>query len=194
MLPGMGTLSHRPVGPTWNFLNSISVDMQFPISSQNDLKRSQISLHTLRLIPQNMVAALKTLANSLSSFPPVSLAVTPNLDRAIRKARTVSYPKYVLYYIAGFIALMSLSHFLSLGYRYATRNRASNARLRTSISVFRLPAALVDSLRALVFRWTVPVGSSFTLSLAELTLALCYIALLFSWTFVGSRFLEIYRF
>ena len=141
-----------------------------------------------------MVAALKTLENSLSSFPPVNLAVTTNVDKTIRKARTLSYPKHVLYYIASFIALMSLCHFLSLGYRYATRNRASNAQLRTSISGFRLPAALVDSLRALVFRWTIPVGSSFTLSLAELTLALCYIGLLFSWTFVGSRFLEIYKF
>ena len=131
-----------------------------------------------------MVAASKT----LPSFSPVTLAVPTNLDRTIRKARTAAYPKHVVYYVASFIALMSVLHFLSLGYRYATRKRGSNARLRTGISVLRLPAALVDSLRALVFRWTVPFGSSFTLSMAELTLSMCYIGLLFSWTFVGSRF------
>jgi hypothetical protein len=141
-----------------------------------------------------MLAPLKALASSLSSFPPGSPTGVINPDRDIGKARTIAYSKYVLYLIASFIVLISLSHFLSLGYRYATRKRAHRAQLRTSFSTIRLPTALADSLRALVFRWTVPIGSSFTLSLAELGLAVGYIGVLFSWTLVGSMFLAIYRF
>src|SRR6266567_8424433 len=140
-----------------------------------------------------MVASLKTLANSLSSFPPENLDVTVETDDTISEARIVSYPKDVLYFMASFIAVVCISHFFSLCYRYTIRTRASMAQLRTSISALRLPTAFVDSLRALVFRWTIPLGSSFTLSLAGLGLALGYICVLFSCTFVDSMFLAIYR-
>ena len=143
-----------------------------------------------------MVALLRPFANSLSSLSSGNLAtvIYRDDDDDIGEDRAISYPKYVLYLIASFIALVSLSHFLSLGYRYATRKRAYRAQLRTSISAFRLPTALVDSLRAIVFRWTVPLGSSFTLSLAELGLALGYIGVLFSWTLAASMSLVFYGF
>jgi len=134
-----------------------------------------------------MVPTLNFIARALSSsVRNVDVAVNP--DKNIRNAKILEYPKQALYFIASFIALVSLCHFLSLGNRYSTRNRASEEGRRASISAFKLPAALVDTFRALFFRWTIPFAWSFTLNLAELGVTLGYIGVLFSWTFVNSMF------
>ncbi|KAF8961720.1 ferric reductase NAD binding domain-containing protein, partial [Flammula alnicola] len=96
------------------------------------------------------------------------------------------YPKQIIYLLASFTALVSLCHFLSLGYRYATRNRVYAAKKKTAISLRRLPAAVADSARAVTFRWTLALGSSYTLNLAGVFLTLGYIAVLLTWTFVNS--------
>ena len=134
-----------------------------------------------------MVPSFNSIARALSSsLGNVDARAVVNPDRKIRNARTSEYPKQALYFIASFIALVSLCHLLSLGYSYVTRHRPSEVQRRASISVSRVPTALVDTFRALFFRWTIPLGSSFTLNLAELGLTVGYIGVLFSWTFVNS--------
>ena len=107
-------------------------------------------------------------------------------DKELRKARTLAYPKQVLYFIAGFIALIFLCHFFSMFYRFVLRKRIHEWKRRTTVSLTRIPAALADSFRALAFRWTVPVGSSHELNFVEVGLTLAYMAVLFTWTFVNS--------
>ncbi|KDR80476.1 hypothetical protein GALMADRAFT_1202327 [Galerina marginata CBS 339.88] len=121
--------------------------------------------------------------SSIAAPGVVDAAVDPN--KAIRIARFFSYPKQVLYLLASFIALVSICHFLTLAYTYITRNRVYT-RKRTTVSLSRLPIAVVDSLKALTLRWTVPIGPSFTLNLFELFVTLAYMAVLFSWTFVNT--------
>ena len=133
-----------------------------------------------------MVPSLNFIARAVSSPSLGNVHAVVNPDRILRNARTVEYPKQAIYFIASFIALVSLCHFISLGNRYSTRNRASEAQRSTSISASRLPAALVDTFRAVFFRWTIPLAWSFTLNLAELGLTLGYIGVLFSWSFVNS--------
>lgn len=111
-------------------------------------------------------------------------AVDP--DKAIRIPRFFSYPKQVLYLVSSFIALVSLCHFISLAYRYAIRNRTYSATRRPS-ALRRFPTAVIDSLRAIAFRWTVPIGASYTLNLAEVGMTLGYTGVLLSWTFVNSN-------
>ncbi|KIM37179.1 hypothetical protein M413DRAFT_77388 [Hebeloma cylindrosporum] len=133
-----------------------------------------------------MLPSINLIARTIS-FPSLgNVDAVVNPDKNIRNARIVEYPKQALYFIASFIALVSLCHFFSLGYRYATRNRFSDVQRRDRILLSRLPIALVDTLRALFFRQTIPIGSSFTLNLAELCLILGYLGVLFSWTFVNS--------
>jgi hypothetical protein len=104
----------------------------------------------------------------------------------LQKPRALAYPKHVLYFIAGFIALVSLYHFLSMFYSFITRKRVYGWKKRTTMSFTRLPAAVADSFRTLAFRWTIPVGSSQELNLVEVGLSLGYIAILFTWTFANS--------
>lgn len=142
---------------------------------------------TLQTLNQTMIPSFNSIAIALSSSSLGNVDAVVNPDKNIRNARILEYPKQALYFIASFIALVSLCHLLSLGYRYTTRNRPPEVQRRANIAVSRLPTALVDTFRALFFRWTIPLGSSFTLNLAELGLILGYIGVLFSWTFVNSR-------
>ena len=120
---------------------------------------------------------------------PAPAPVDPN--KAIRIARFFSYPKQVLYLLASFIALVSICHFISLGYYFLTRHRRRTVpngppdgnKIRWS----RFPAAVLDTLRTLSFRYTIPLGANYTFNLAELGLTVGYIGVLFSWTFVNSK-------
>ncbi|KAF8881834.1 ferric reductase NAD binding domain-containing protein [Gymnopilus junonius] len=110
-------------------------------------------------------------------------------DSILRNARFISYPKQVAYLIASFIALVSLCHLISVAHRYATRKRVYSGK-RTSASLSRIPPALVDSITALTMRWTIHIGSSYSLNLAEVGLVIGYIGVLLSWTFVNTTTLE----
>ncbi|KAF4618189.1 hypothetical protein D9613_011675 [Agrocybe pediades] len=114
----------------------------------------------------------------------LAAAVDPN--KAIRIARFFSYPKQVLYLTASFIALVSICHYVSLAYRYVKRNRVYPATRDSSLRMYRLPAALTNSAKALAFRWTVPLGSSFQLNLVEVFMMAAYIAVLFTWALINT--------
>ena len=107
-------------------------------------------------------------------------------DGELKNARILAYPKQVLYFLASFIALISLCHFFSIFYRFIIRKRIHEWNKRTTVSLTRLPAAVADSFRALAFRWTVPVGSSHELNFVEVGLTLAYMAILYTWAFVNS--------
>lgn len=123
------------------------------------------------------------------STAPAPAPVDPN--KAIRISRFFSYPKQVLYLLASFIALVSICHFISLGYYLLTRHRRRAVHNRppdgTKIRWRRLPASALDTLRAISFRYTIPLGANYTFNLAELGLTVGYIGVLFTWTFVNSK-------
>ncbi|KAF9051278.1 ferric reductase NAD binding domain-containing protein [Panaeolus papilionaceus] len=103
-------------------------------------------------------------------------------DRVIRLARFFSYPKQVIYLLISFLALISLVHFFSLAQKYI---RARHARSKPAW-YSRVPYAIVDSLRAVLFRWTIPVPFGYSLNIAEVGLTLGYLAVLLTWTFVNT--------
>lgn len=115
----------------------------------------------------------------------VAVAVDSRADSIIFNAQLVSYPLQVLYFIASFIVLISLCHFFFLFNQFITRKRVHDWKRRCTVSLRRVPAAVIDSFRTLAFRWTIPIGSSRELSLAEAALTLGYMAALFTWTFVN---------
>jgi len=135
---------------------------------------------------QALTARLLEAVPSLN-HPVVNAATKVDPNKALRVARSWAYPKQVLYFLSSFIALVTLLHYSSLSYRYATRKRVYTSAQRTSSSLRRLPLAVLDSLKAIAFRWTIPVGSNFSLNLAEVGVTIGYIAVLLSWTFVNSE-------
>jgi hypothetical protein len=60
---------------------------------------------------------------------------------------------------------------------------------RGPLSLRRLPAAIVDTLRAIVFRWSIPVplGKHYTINIMEVFLTAVYIVICFTWTMINSK-------
>lgn len=116
------------------------------------------------------------------------IAKSANPDRAFSFPRTYAYPRYVWYTLASFIALVSLYHF-AVTFASWVRSRTryvSHPSTRGPISFRRLPVAILNGVRNVVFRTTVSFGGSYTLNLTELILGCAYIALLFTWALINS--------
>ncbi|KAK0454111.1 iron reductase [Desarmillaria tabescens] len=109
----------------------------------------------------------------------VSLAKASNPDRDIRVGRTAAYPKQYWYLIASFIALVSLCRILSLAYAYTRRPQGRS-------KVWRLPSTVVNVFRIIAFRWTVPLGRSHVMNLAEIFLGVMYLTAMLTWTLINT--------
>lgn len=110
-------------------------------------------------------------------------AQVPDPDRKIRIAQAVAYKDRLWYCIACFIALISVCHWFSV--LYQIRRKIPPHSVRGKVSITRLPAALLNVFRALVFRQTLSIGKSYTLNVAEVFLTAAYIVLIFTWSLVN---------
>ncbi|KAF8210850.1 ferric reductase like transmembrane component-domain-containing protein [Mycena galopus ATCC 62051] len=125
-------------------------------------------------------------------FDAQTATVAVNPDRAPSHARTYAYPHYVWYFIASFIALVSVYHF-TLGFISWVRSKTpaiSKPATRGPRSFCRVPVAILNIVRNTAFRTTVSFGGSYTLNLTELFLGCAYVALLFTWAFINTTDLE----
>ncbi|KAH7904528.1 hypothetical protein BJ138DRAFT_1130916, partial [Hygrophoropsis aurantiaca] len=57
-------------------------------------------------------------------------------------------------------------------------------------SLARMPLAFVNAYRVIAFRWTLNIGKSYTISLAEVFVGLAYIALLITWLLINTTDVE----
>ncbi|KAJ7041849.1 ferric reductase NAD binding domain-containing protein [Mycena alexandri] len=122
-------------------------------------------------------------------------AQKPDPDRIPRILLANLYPKQVWYFMAAFIALVSLIHFISVLHAHATRKHAPPTSddaviLRHGVSWSRLPLATLNLFRTLAFRWSITVAGAYTLNVADFLLAGMYLAVIFTWTFINSKNLE----
>ncbi|KAI0635358.1 iron reductase [Trametes polyzona] len=133
--------------------------------------------------------------NASTPAAPASRPVDPNW--AIRAAHNKEYPRQVWWLIASFIALVSLLQFASwaIGKLSSWRSspekqrhdtEASGDPLARRFSWRRLPLALVNVYRVVAFRWTIQLGQTYTLNLAEVFVTFGYIVALFIWEFVNT--------
>ncbi|KAF9528715.1 ferric reductase NAD binding domain-containing protein [Crepidotus variabilis] len=116
----------------------------------------------------------------------LAASVAANPDKTLRVARSWDYPKRFIWLIVGCIALLSIVNFVSLAWRYFTRGRSYSSPARHAVSITRIPAAAVDTIQALAFRWTIPVGTSFSINFLEFGVCVSYVAALLSWTFANT--------
>ncbi|KAJ7436564.1 ferric reductase like transmembrane component-domain-containing protein [Mycena latifolia] len=125
-----------------------------------------------------------------SDFSVDARAVNP--DRAPSHARTYAYPPRVWYFIASFIALVSFYHFTKLLVsRMSSKKPAiSTAGGRGRSSLRRIPLAILNNVRTVIFRTTLSLGGSYKLNVTELFIACAYIATLFTWALINTTNLE----
>ncbi|KZT06675.1 iron reductase [Laetiporus sulphureus 93-53] len=114
---------------------------------------------------------------------------------ALKRKYANDYPKQVWYLVACFLFTISLCQFGSwVVSRLSSKKRSSSntdAEAGASIppkrfSIRNLPAAIVNTYRVMAFRWTLELGSSYTLNLAEVFVTCGYIIALFVWEFVNT--------
>ncbi|KAH9950834.1 iron reductase [Amylocystis lapponica] len=123
-------------------------------------------------------------------------------DKTIRGKRNDTYPIEVWYFIASFVFLVAIFQHGSWVVSKFTRRRGSptaSGRLDTeagvaaykqSYSLRRLPSAIANVYRVAAFRWTLQIGSSYTLNMAEVFVTCAYIIAVFIWEFAFTTDLE----
>ncbi|PCH37152.1 iron reductase [Wolfiporia cocos MD-104 SS10] len=126
-------------------------------------------------------------------FARAAKVVSP--DKALRVARAKGYPNEVWWLIACFVGMITVfqlgSWLVSTLFRLKKSSSAGDAEAGISqangrFSLRRIPEAIVNTYRVLAFRWTIQVGSSYTLNLAEVVVTFGYIIALFVWEFINT--------
>ncbi|KAJ3014290.1 hypothetical protein NUW54_g1341 [Trametes sanguinea] len=128
---------------------------------------------------------------------PAMHAPTVDPDAAIRASRIKVYPRQLWWFIASFIALVSLCHLvswaiakMSLGRQgVQTRDGDTESGKSPHVRPFswrRIPLAIVNAYRVVAFRYTLQFGRSYTLNLAEVFVTCAYIIAIFTWEFVNT--------
>ncbi|KAI9057704.1 iron reductase [Trametes sanguinea] len=139
-----------------------------------------------------------------TSTTPATHAPTVDPDAAIRASRIKDYPRQLWWFIASFIALVSLWHLvswtiakISSGRRGAqTRSGDTESGKSPHVRPFswrRIPLAIVNAYRVVAFRYTLHFGRSYTLNLAEVFVTCAYIIAIFTWEFANTTTLAGHR-
>ncbi|EGN94560.1 hypothetical protein SERLA73DRAFT_62268 [Serpula lacrymans var. lacrymans S7.3] len=108
---------------------------------------------------------------------------TAPTDKTLRVERYTLYPEQVWYLFAVFIFVVGV---------FQTINDPELASTSASrgLSLRRIPLALTNAYRVVAFRWTLEIGSSYTLNMAEVFVTIAYIVMLFIWAFINTTDLE----
>ncbi|CDO76208.1 hypothetical protein BN946_scf184819.g8 [Trametes cinnabarina] len=126
-------------------------------------------------------------------------AVDPNA--AIRAGYAKQYPRQLWWFLATFIALVSILNVLSWAIakyssgrsRTQTQSRGTEAGRSPSERRFswrHLPSAVVNAYRVVAFRYTLRFGQSYALNFAEVFVTCAYITAIFTWEFVNTTTLS----
>ncbi|KAH7909461.1 ferric reductase NAD binding domain-containing protein [Hygrophoropsis aurantiaca] len=151
------------------------------------------------------------------------MAQTPNPDKILRNQRFNLYPLQAWYCLALFIFLVGCFQWGALLHsKFIRHGRQSEHRAvdrlgktmtsghhkdkdaeagagrqevptRHGVSFRRVPLAIINAYRVVAFRWTLKIGQSYTLSVAEVSISIAYIAFLLIWTFINTTDVEGYR-
>lgn len=148
------------------------------ISAAFALKREAMATHVIEHVSRTVVDGAAQLA---ASTP------TSNPDRNIRSARALTYFKQVWYLLGCFIALVSLYNISAMLYLRIRKRYFGTSPTRGTASLARIPASLMNAMRAIAFRWTIPLGSSLQLNFAKVFLTLMYCGVLFTWSLMNSK-------
>ncbi|KDQ52027.1 hypothetical protein JAAARDRAFT_184606 [Jaapia argillacea MUCL 33604] len=112
--------------------------------------------------------------------------MTAATDRTIRIARAQGYPKEIWYFIVCLIFLVGVFHY---GSTDSESGQVTPSR-RGTLSLRRIPLALVNIYRVAAFRCTLEVGSSYSLNFVEVFLTMTYIVVIFGWAMANTTDLE----
>ncbi|KAG1870842.1 ferric reductase NAD binding domain-containing protein, partial [Suillus subluteus] len=108
------------------------------------------------------------------------------------------YPEQVWYTIAAFLFVVGCfqwglflhSKFARRGHHGSDEETAVTNGVHHKFSLRRIPLAIINFYRVVAFRWTLEIGQSYTLNMAEVFVTVAYIALLLIYAFINSTSAE----
>lgn len=109
-----------------------------------------------------------------------------------------SYPQQVWYTLATFLFVVGCfqwglflhSKFARRGHHASDEETAITNGVRHKFSLRRIPLAVINFYRVVAFRWTLEIGQSYTLNMAEVFVTVAYIALLLIYAFINTTSVE----
>ncbi|KAG1870853.1 FAD-binding domain-containing protein [Suillus subluteus] len=109
-----------------------------------------------------------------------------------------TYPEQVWYTIAAFLFVVGCFQWGSFVHSKFARRRHYECDEETvtandiqyKFSVRRIPLAIINFYRVVAFRWTLEIGQSYTLNMAEVFVTVAYIALLLIYAFINTTSVE----
>ncbi|KAG1870839.1 ferric reductase NAD binding domain-containing protein [Suillus subluteus] len=109
-----------------------------------------------------------------------------------------AYPEQVWYTIAAFLFVVGCfqwglflhSKFARRGHHGSDEETAVTNGVHHKFSLRRIPLAIINFYRVVTFRWTLEIGQSYTLNMAEVFVTVAYIALLLIYAFINSTSAE----
>ncbi|KAJ8584981.1 hypothetical protein M405DRAFT_936300 [Rhizopogon salebrosus TDB-379] len=118
-------------------------------------------------------------------------------DLTLLVDRNIAYPEQVWYALAVFLFVVGCFQWgLSLHSKFARRRQHESDEETVSnhvhhkFSLRRIPLALINFYRVIAFRWTLEIGQTYTLNMAEIFVTLGYIALLLTYTYINTTSVE----
>jgi len=115
-------------------------------------------------------------------------------DTTLLMDEEIGYPKQVWYALAVFLFTVGCFQWGSSLHSKFTRRRqyesdeeTVSSHVHYKFSLRRIPLTFINTYRVIAFRWTLEIGQTYTLNLAEVFVTLGYIALLLTYTFINSK-------
>jgi predicted ferric reductase len=109
-----------------------------------------------------------------------------------------TYPEQVWYTIAAFLFIIGCFQWGSFVHSKFARRRhyesdeetATTNDIQYKFSLRRIPLAIINFYRVVAFRWTLEIGQSYTLNMAEVLVTVAYIVLLLVYAFINTTSVE----
>jgi ferric-chelate reductase len=116
-------------------------------------------------------------------------------DITVLVDENATYPEQVWYTIAAFLFIVGCFQWGSFVHSKFARRRhhdsdeetATTNVIQYKFSLRRIPLAIINFYRVVAFRWTLEIGQSYTLNVAEVFVTVAYIALLLIYAFINSK-------
>ncbi|OJA18274.1 hypothetical protein AZE42_04990 [Rhizopogon vesiculosus] len=126
-------------------------------------------------------------------FPAYASTEGPT-DKSLRVARKMLYPVQAWYCIGLFIFIVAVFQWASFFHSKLARSQTAlnsdpeqmDLHHRRGFSWRRIPLGLANAYRVIAFRWTLRIGNSYSLTMAEVFATMAYIVFLFVWAFINT--------
>ena len=123
---------------------------------------------------------------------PVDASTKGPTDKSLRSTRNRLYPMEAWYCIGLVIFIIAVFQWITFFHSKFSRRRHTSdpeqayLRHRDGFSWRRIPLGLVNAYRVIAFRWTLQIGTSYNLTMAEVLITLAYVTFIFVWAFINS--------